>query len=477
MTPCRGEVGDVPDSSSHGIFLSYRREDASPHARSLVLLLNQRIPDARVFMDLDSIEAGVDFAEVIEQAVESTAVLVALIGPKWATLTDEEGDRRLDNPDDFVRSEVRTALERGVRVIPVLVDGARPLRRQDLPDELHKLARLNAHKLNYDRYQYDTDQLLDLIQRVLAAINQQEEAERKAQEEAERKAQEEAERKAQEEAERKAQEEAERKAQEEAERKAQEEAERKAQEEAERKARQEGQRKARQEAQRKARQEEAERKAQEEAERKAQEEAERKAQEEAERKARQEAQRKARQKAQRGVESQAPASLSRDDVKALVRQNGMESWYKCSLCGASVKGKKLLRHLDDQHSSYRMYKVSVEGRAPRGAFKGSIAKPGIWQLELMAKEGAKAIFRLSSGSQSHQITIQAPYFKSDTIEVDGELIAQKVNLSGETYPLRRLSSSIGSDVTISMNAPSGHRSLSVTLKIGDQVLQASVRPK
>jgi hypothetical protein len=178
----------MPDSSSQGIFLSYRREDASPHARSLVLLLSQRIPDARVFMDLDSIEAGVDFAEVIEQAVQSSAVLVALIGRQWATLTDEEGDRRIDNPDDFVRSEVRTALERGVRVIPVLVDGARPLRRQDLPDELHKLARLNAHKLSSDRYQYDADQLLDLIQRVLDAANQVSETARQIRGEAGRQA-------------------------------------------------------------------------------------------------------------------------------------------------------------------------------------------------------------------------------------------------------------------------------------------------
>jgi len=80
-------------------------------------------------MDLDSIEAGVDFAEVIRERVHSCAVLVALIGPQWATLTDEEGHRRLDAPHDYVRFEVQAALERGVRVIPVLVHGARPLRQ------------------------------------------------------------------------------------------------------------------------------------------------------------------------------------------------------------------------------------------------------------------------------------------------------------------------------------------------------------
>ena len=120
-------------------------------------------------MDLDSIEAGLDFGEVIGEAVDSCAVLVALIGRQWLTLADEEGRRRLDNPDDFVRFEVRAALERGVRVIPVLVDGARPPRQEQLPAELRKLARLNALELSYGRYEYDADRLFNLVQRVLAA--------------------------------------------------------------------------------------------------------------------------------------------------------------------------------------------------------------------------------------------------------------------------------------------------------------------
>jgi Tol biopolymer transport system component len=160
----------VTGSASGGIFLSYRREDAAPYARLLQYQLSERFPDARVFMDLDSIEAGLDFAEVIRDAVDSCAVLVALIGRQWATAADEEGRRRLDDPDDYVRFEVQTALKRGVRVIPVLVDDARPPRQQQLPAELHKLARLNALELSYGRYQYDSGRLLDLIQRVLALV-------------------------------------------------------------------------------------------------------------------------------------------------------------------------------------------------------------------------------------------------------------------------------------------------------------------
>jgi len=162
----------MPGSLSQGIFISYRRADATPYARLLKSELAGRFPDARVFMDLDSIEPGLDFGEVIRQAVDSCAVLVILIGRQWLALADSEGHRRLDDPDDFVRFEIQTALERGVRVIPVLVDDAMPPRRHELPAELQKLARLNALELSSVRYQYDADRLLNLINKVLVAANE-----------------------------------------------------------------------------------------------------------------------------------------------------------------------------------------------------------------------------------------------------------------------------------------------------------------
>jgi hypothetical protein len=161
-------VGDVSGSSSRGIFLSYRREDTGPYARLLEYKLRERLPDAHVFMDLDSVAPAQDFTEVIRAALDSCAVLVALIGRQWVTIADEEG-RRLDDADDWVRIEVKTALERAVLVIPVLVEGARPLRQQQLPAELHKLARLNALVLDYGRhYEDDAGLLINLIQGELA---------------------------------------------------------------------------------------------------------------------------------------------------------------------------------------------------------------------------------------------------------------------------------------------------------------------
>ena len=100
---------------ARGVFISYRRSDAGPYARLLQIRFGQRLRGAPVFMDLDSIEAGDDFAEAIQAAVESCRVLIALIGPRWLTVSDAEGRPRLDDPDDYVRFEIRTALERRAR--------------------------------------------------------------------------------------------------------------------------------------------------------------------------------------------------------------------------------------------------------------------------------------------------------------------------------------------------------------------------
>jgi hypothetical protein len=154
---------------SRGVFISYRREDAGPYARLLKEHVSNRFPDSPVFMDLDSIEAGLDFAKVIESALRSCVVLIALIGREWLTISDDDDRRRLDNPDDYVRFEIRNALQRCVRVVPVLVDGVKAPQRQQLPADLDKLARLNALEMSYSRFEYDEDRLMVVIQRVLAS--------------------------------------------------------------------------------------------------------------------------------------------------------------------------------------------------------------------------------------------------------------------------------------------------------------------
>jgi hypothetical protein len=127
-----------------GIFISYRREDAPAYAGRLYDQLAERFGDEHVFMDVDTIEPGADFVARIEDAVGSAAVLLVVMGRGWLESKDEQGRRRLDDPKDFVRLEVASALRRDVRVIPVLVGGARMPEEDELPAALAVLSRRNA---------------------------------------------------------------------------------------------------------------------------------------------------------------------------------------------------------------------------------------------------------------------------------------------------------------------------------------------
>jgi formylglycine-generating enzyme required for sulfatase activity len=147
-----------------GIFISYRREDCSGHAGRLYDTLSRHF--APLFMDIDTLEPGVDFVKAIEKAVRSCEVLLALIGRQWLTSTDAQGHRRLDNPDDFVRLEIAAALKRDIRVIPVLVQGATMPRAQDLPKALAKFVRRHAHEITDSRWKYDVGALIRVLEKV-----------------------------------------------------------------------------------------------------------------------------------------------------------------------------------------------------------------------------------------------------------------------------------------------------------------------
>jgi tetratricopeptide (TPR) repeat protein len=153
--------------ASGGVFISYRRQDAAPYARLLREELRRHYGAEHVFMDVDSIDVGVDFADAIAESVEVCQVLLALIGKNWLTAADVNGSRRLDDPDDTVRLEIEAALNRGIRVVPILVDGALMPRRQELPPELAPLARRNALELSYNRFEYELERLVEAVDRVI----------------------------------------------------------------------------------------------------------------------------------------------------------------------------------------------------------------------------------------------------------------------------------------------------------------------
>jgi len=125
-------------------------------------------------MDLDAIALGEDFVEAIETTVEKCDVLIAVIGNNWLTSTDEHGGRRLDNPEDFVRMEIRTALKRKIRVIPVLVDGAVMPRSTDLPEDLKPLVRRSALRITDTSFDGDCRRLVATIKQVLERLSAKE---------------------------------------------------------------------------------------------------------------------------------------------------------------------------------------------------------------------------------------------------------------------------------------------------------------
>ena len=151
------------------IFISYRRSDSEGYAGRIYDRLDANFHGDQIFMDVADIEPGEDFVAVLETAVSSCDVVLVLIGKNWLDVRDAEGNRRLDNPNDFVRLEVAAALQRDIRVIPVLVHSASMPRSQDLPPDLAPLSRRNALTIRHSSFNIDVAKLLEAVKRCLAS--------------------------------------------------------------------------------------------------------------------------------------------------------------------------------------------------------------------------------------------------------------------------------------------------------------------
>ena len=150
------------------IFLNYRRGNSSGSAGRLFDVLQQHLPNSKIFMDVDSIEPGIDFITAIEQQLLTCDYFIAVIGPGWADTQDADGGRRLDDPNDNVRLEITAALRREIRVVPVLVEGAKMPSAEDLPEALRPLSRRNAYEITHHSFVDDVRELCNKIKRSLA---------------------------------------------------------------------------------------------------------------------------------------------------------------------------------------------------------------------------------------------------------------------------------------------------------------------
>lgn len=157
-----------PELSKMGsIFISYRRSIDLASAGRLADYVHTAHPEYAVFMDVRSLAPGEDFAAELVRAVEQCDVFLAIIGQGWIDARGEDGRRRLDNDDDFVRLEIEAALTHARRIIPILIGDARMPAVDQLPATMRRLISFNAFVLRHERFREDCKDLIDALGRLL----------------------------------------------------------------------------------------------------------------------------------------------------------------------------------------------------------------------------------------------------------------------------------------------------------------------
>ena len=152
------------------IFLSYRRQDSRDITGRIYDRLLRHWEAERIFKDVDNIDPGEDYRDVIDREIAECALFLAVIGPHWLDVKKADGKRRLDDPSDMVRIELETALRRNQRVIPVIVGEGRMPEPEELPEPLKELADRHAFPVRPDPdFHRDMDRLVKLIERAMAS--------------------------------------------------------------------------------------------------------------------------------------------------------------------------------------------------------------------------------------------------------------------------------------------------------------------
>jgi hypothetical protein len=151
------------------IFISYRRDDSAGYAGRLYGRLTARFVSKRIFMDVHAIDPGVDFVEAIKREMADCDVVVAVIGRDWLGSTDKLGRRRLDQSDDYVRSEIEAALAADIPIVPVLVDGAEMPHPDELPTSISAFARRNAIAVGHQTFDDSLRVLIAAVEKHVAS--------------------------------------------------------------------------------------------------------------------------------------------------------------------------------------------------------------------------------------------------------------------------------------------------------------------
>jgi pterin-4a-carbinolamine dehydratase len=143
-------------TSSPSVFINYRRSDSSQAVLALYFQLRLRFGSSRIYMDVNGVNPGEEWPERIRRALDKATIVLAVIGPQWLTTSDEYGRRRIDAEEDWVRLELKIAVEKQKLIIPLLVGGVEKMLPKDaLPSSISKIAERQAFELR--DHQWDTD--------------------------------------------------------------------------------------------------------------------------------------------------------------------------------------------------------------------------------------------------------------------------------------------------------------------------------
>ena len=142
------------------IFVNYRRDDSIAIAGRLHDRLAEAFGRDNLFMDVDNIPVGINFEDYLNKQVAQCDAMLSVIGPSWLNAKDDTDQRRLDKPDDFVAIEIAAALQRNIPVIPLLLDGARIPKADELPEDLKELSLRNGMEIHHASFQDDMNRLI-----------------------------------------------------------------------------------------------------------------------------------------------------------------------------------------------------------------------------------------------------------------------------------------------------------------------------
>jgi hypothetical protein len=145
------------------VFISYRREDTAPAAGRVYDRLCRLLPPGNVFFDVSAIAGGENFEDKIVSEIKQSDVVLVLIGKRWLEPSQPESRARIWADDDYVRAELRVALQGSALLMPILVDGARMPGPQSLPADVKAITARNALPLRHESFDDDTENIVRAI--------------------------------------------------------------------------------------------------------------------------------------------------------------------------------------------------------------------------------------------------------------------------------------------------------------------------